>query len=118
LVKLSYDAGLSKLDDTINCGSNGGYMQIGLAYLFGARRFLLVGYDMQRAPDGRGHWFGDHPGKLANNSPYATFLKRYEPLALDMRYAGCEVINCAPAGMSALQCFPCGNLDEELAGAH
>ena len=92
-VKHAHGAGLHPQSDTINCGGNSGFMAINLAYLFGVRRIVLVGYDMKRSLTGQTHWFGNHPAPLSNASPYPTFIKRFEALAADLDRAGVTVIN-------------------------
>jgi hypothetical protein len=73
-----------------------------LAYHLGARRILLLGFDMQRT-NGKSHWFGDHPGRLNVPSPYTEFVKRFNVLANDLDAEGVSVVNCSRA--TALQCF-------------
>lgn len=94
--------------DVICQGGNSGHQAIGLAARFGARRIVLVGYDMQRA-GGRTHWHGDHPAPLANGNPLA-WVARFVPLAKDLAAAGISVVNASRE--TALQCFPrCGLVD-------
>lgn len=112
-VKHKHGLGLHSAPDTINCGGNSGYMAICLAYLAGARQVILVGYDMAKAPDGKTHWFGNHPAPLSNSSPYPTFVKRFQPLAADLRKAGVSVTNCS--ARSALDCFPRADLADSIA---
>lgn len=55
--------GLSALPDTINHGSNSGYQAVNIAVLRGAKKIVLLGYDMQGQKtdkDIKMHWFGDH----------------------------------------------------------
>lgn len=95
--------GLTKSPTAIHNGGNSGYGAINLAYLFGARRILLVGFDMQRT-DGRSHWHGDHAPPLSQGQPFAQWLPRFKRLAADLKAAGVAAINCSPT--SALDCFP------------
>lgn len=100
-----------ELDPTgLRAGFNSGYQALNLAVHLGARRILLLGYDMAPAVDGRSHWFGDHPDKMP--SPYdqmrAAFATLVEPLA----ELGVEVINCSR--QTALLTFPCYPLDTML----
>lgn len=95
----------------INWGGNSGYQSINLAYLWGAVRILLIGFDMRKV-DGRSHWFGDHPPGLHNNSPYDAWLKRFDSLAADLRAEQVDVLNCTPE--SALRAFPFASIDEVL----
>lgn len=95
----------------IHWGGNSGYQCINLAYLWGARRIVLLGFDMQRT-DGKAHWFGDHPQGLHNNSPYDKWLRNFDRLAADLKAEGVEVINATRK--TALRCFPFASIDEAL----
>lgn len=90
-------------------GRNGGYQAINLAYHLGAKRILLLGYDMQRK-HGKEHWHGDHPN--VTHSPYVSFRQSFTTLIEPLRELGIEVINCTPD--SALPCFPYRPLAEAL----
>jgi hypothetical protein len=76
----------------MHLGGNSGYQAVNMAYLFGARRIILLGYDMQRT-GGRSHWHGDHPKGLRNTSPFASWIARFKVLAKDLREAGVEAVN-------------------------
>lgn len=120
-VEIERGIGLCKRLDRINNGGNSGYSAIGLAYLFGARRIVLVGFDMQRT-GGRTHHFGEHIGRgpLAgkmHNSPdaaYRSWAPRFAPLAADLTAAGVTVVNCTAE--TALHCFPRAELAATLGG--
>jgi len=86
----------------IHWGGNSGYQCINLAYLWGAARIVLLGFDMQRT-GGMSHWFGDHPPGLANGSPYEQWVQRFDKLAADLRQEDVEVINATKE--TALKCF-------------
>lgn len=45
----------------LRTGNCSGYAAINLALHCGAKRVLLLGYDMQAAPDGALHWHEEHP---------------------------------------------------------
>ena len=95
-------------------GTNGGIEAVSIAALKGARRILLLGYDM--GATGSGHWFGDHPDavtlpdgrveRLTTMDAHEFALARGEfaALAIDLDAAGIEVINCTRT--TALECFP------------
>ena len=76
----------------IHFNSNSGAQAINLAYLKGATRIILLGFDMQNT-GGKTHWFGDHPKELTNGQ-YGSYTSRYTQLAEDLASAGVEVINC------------------------
>jgi hypothetical protein len=57
-----------------------GYQAVNLAYLLGAERVVLLGYSMKPLPDGRMHWFGDHPIKT-HASIFSSMLNNFRALA-------------------------------------
>src|SRR5262245_31665990 len=54
--------GLERKPNGLKTGRNGGYQAINLAFHLGAKRILLLGYDMQYSSSAKTHWFGNHPG--------------------------------------------------------
>lgn len=72
-------------------GSNSGYQAINLAYLLGATRIFLLGYDMGWT-GGKTHWFGDHGKGLSNVDPKG-FVRHFDSLARDLEAEGVEVVN-------------------------
>lgn len=98
----------------IHQGKNSGYQAINLAYLFGASRIILVGYDMQRT-GGAAHFFGEHPSTLSREIPFDIFLKYFGPLAIDLKQAGVDVINSTEGG--ALEVFRREPLSKSLEAA-
>lgn len=99
--------GLSKDPMTIHTGQNSGFQAINFAYHKGARRVILLGYDMAPSDDGRTHWFGEHPKPSA--SPYTSFIRRFKTIA---DQGAIEVINCSRR--TALNCFPKMPLEDIL----
>lgn len=97
----------------IHYGSNSGFQAINLAILFGAKRILLVGFDMT-AHSGKKHFFGDHPAGLINNANYERFIPQFERAA-KLLPDGIEVINCTKG--SSLRCFPMMELSDALSVA-
>ncbi len=97
--------GISTDNTYINQGSNSGYQAINLAYNLGAKRIILLGYDMQFS-GGKAHWFGDHPNNV--RSDYNSFISYYKNLST-MLPADLEIINCTK--QTALTCFPCKELN-------
>lgn len=103
--------GFSSDPDTINGGGNSGFQAIHLAATFGARRIVLIGYDMQRT-EGKLHWHGKHWGRLPNGNGFPSWIKQMTPLAKDLRRMGVEVINATKN--TALRCFPRLDLEDAL----
>jgi hypothetical protein len=108
--------GLSREHGVLHSGANGGYQAVNLAYAFGAREILLVGYDMMRTY-GMSHWHGDHPSTLpplpapnlssllfSATEDFPDWIHRFEQLAIDLDNAGVSVRNCSIE--TALPWFP------------
>jgi hypothetical protein len=107
------EPGLSKKPGVVH-GNNGGYQAINLACQLGARRIVLVGYDMKKDGD-KTHWFGEHGEGLWNYHPehmLAGWAKTFGKLAEDLLTAGVVCINCTLD--TALTCFPKSTLEQEL----
>lgn len=115
LVRGSPSKGFSTNQAVIHYGQNSGFQAINLAMLFGAKRVLLVGFDMRNIPLPRNnlqrHFFGNHHHSLRNSDP-SVFIKNFEQAARLMLPGGPQVINCTPG--SALKCFPSMELDKAL----
>lgn len=85
-------------------GGNGGFHALNLALQFGARRIILVGYDMR--VDLGVHFHGKHPKGM--NNPAAVNVRRWRQI-LDAQAPllaglGVEVLNASP--VSALEAYP------------
>lgn len=80
----------------IHFGSNSGYQAINLAYLLGAQRIILLGYDMHRSDD-KAHFFGNHPYHKPSGGPNDSLMldwcDKFNQLAYDLDKEGVEVIN-------------------------
>lgn len=106
--------GLLNASDAIATGQNSGYQAIGLAYLWGASRILLLGYDFGFNGAKR-HWHADHPNSMGNcGGNFGTWAKSMGHLAADLKAIGVEVVNCSRS--TTLRCFPRSTIDKELEG--
>lgn len=96
-------------------GSNSGFQAINLAYLFGARRIILLGIDMAIGEDGRTHTHEGYGPCVQEVELHlkAVFLPKFPSLVKPLKDAGVEVINASPR--SALTCWPRVSIDEALA---
>lgn len=106
------DRGIETDPTGVRTGQNSGYQAMNVAVHLGARRILLLGYDMAPSAEGRSHWFGDHPLRLRRPSPYALFRDRFASAVEPLAALGVEVINCSR--QTALTCFPRQSLAEAL----
>lgn len=102
--------GLELAPTGLRTGKNSGFQAINLAVHLGASRIVLLGYDMCPAPDGRGHWFGEHPDR--NPSPYQAMREAFASLVEPLFSIGVGVVNCSRR--TELTTFPCAALDDEL----
>jgi len=85
----AHSSGLGR--EIIHFNGNSGAQAINLAYLMGATRIILLGYDM--GATGQSHWFGSHPKGLTNGN-YSGYVSNFTKLAADLAREGVEVINC------------------------
>lgn len=119
VMNLGMTEGLSFHQDTLRTGGNSGYMQINLAFLYGCKRVILLGYEMQPliikhengTMEEKIHWFGDHPQK----TPAAFFQHvkgHFASMIPDLEANGLEVINCSTN--TAIDCFLIKPLREVL----
>jgi len=109
----------------IHYGHASGFQILNLAYHYGARNFILIGYDMRYLPGydrakhkaGQGrHYFGEYPKalqhwpKVGPNGEFTGLLKVFRTIDTDA--LGVRIINCTPD--SALDFFETAELDEIL----
>lgn len=111
VMKIGRTEGLCFHPDMLSTGGNSGYMQVNLAFHYGIKRVILLGYEMQplivKKDDGteeeKIHWFGDHPQKTPSNF-FHQVKGHFETMVPDLESHGLEVINCSVP--SAIECFP------------
>src|SRR5689334_19405100 len=93
LKNTGYD-GLETDPSGLRSGMNSGFSAINLAVHLGAKRILLLGYNLGYR-NGKAHFFGDHPPALAQDEwRYAGFRRVFESLVEPLRALDIEVINC------------------------
>lgn len=113
---LSYVKGVNRLglgkDDIIHTNGNSGAQAINLAYLFGARRILLLGFDMKLGPNGEKHHHPDHPKECVQSQTFEEWIRKLGIMATELHAAGCEVVNCTRD--TALHCFRKSTIEKEL----
>jgi len=72
-------------------GGHSGYAAVNLAALLGARRILLLGYDMAPSPAGAHHFHPDHPDGSHLQYPYRRSI--YQTLLRPLSEHGITLIN-------------------------
>jgi len=97
------EAGLGR--KAVHFGGNSGFQAINLAYLWGASRIVLLGFDMQVGRGGESHWFGSHPDGHGFGNPtiFDSWIKHLKILARDLNDQGVDVFNATRE--TALTCF-------------
>lgn len=104
--------GLDRSPDGLRTARNSGYGAINLAVHFGAKRIVLLGYNMGWLR-GKSHFFGDHPSTLSNHERlYPNFRKSYDLMVEPLRDAGVVVWNCTE--QTSLDAFPVVKLRDVL----
>jgi hypothetical protein len=104
--------GLQTKPDGLMNGRNSGYAAINLAVHFGAKRIILLGYNMSYR-GGKAHFFGDHPAPLPQSAGlYPGFRRNFETLVEPLKKRGISVINCTE--QTSLMAFPLGKLRDVL----
>ena len=98
--------------DRIHFGGNSGYQAMNLAYLFGVKKIVLLGFDMQMT-DGKQHYFGNHPyHPKPNQGPrtpqFMSWRPHFEHIARDLKKEGVQVVNATRK--TALTCFYMGDI--------
>lgn len=98
----------------VGCGGNSGFQAFNLAIQFGARRIMLLGFDMNEKHSDL-HWYGRNNGPGQFNPDAANF-KRWRSAFVgaigELTRLDVEVVNCSP--ISALKCFPMMTVPEAL----
>jgi hypothetical protein len=97
----------------VGAGGNSGFQALNLAVQFGAKRIILVGYDMR--VDLGEHWHKRHPMPLSNPHPNDN-LPRWraaiDGAAPTLKQLGIMVYNCS--SVSLLRSYPKTTIEEAL----
>ena len=104
--------GLEDDPDGLRTGGHSGYQAINLAVHLGARKIVLLGYDMQPGVNGEHHAEAEHPH--GGHPGYLHLLPRYQTLVQPLADRGIEVINASRA--TAVTVFKCQSIEEALGG--
>lgn len=122
LVRGAQAEGFSTDPSRIHYGGNSGFQAVNFALLkLGfVGRVVLVGFDM-RAPNGRRHFFGNHPGDLHREKTEAEMQRYFGGFiaafaaAAPLLPSSAEIVNATPG--SALNCFKQMDLRDALSFA-
>lgn len=100
---------------SIGSGGNSGFQALNLAVQFGARRIILVGFDMSSRSGV--HWYGRNNWSMANNpgdDNFRRWIAAFATAAAQLAEAGIEVINASLD--SAMKSFPRRSISDALQG--
>lgn len=100
--------GLETDPSGVRTGKNSGYQAVNIAVHFGARRIVLLGFDLE----GNNHFCGPHPDSYSRPN-YREFAELFDTLVEPLRMLGVEVFNASRSTM--LTAFPRVPLEEALA---
>ena len=104
--------GLETALDTLAHGNNSGYAAINLAIHLGAKRIILLGYDM--GSDGtESHFHDGYPINATSHKIYKEqFMPGFDLLAQELKGSGIQVFNASPT--SKLIAFPKISIEKAL----
>ena len=77
-------------------GGNSGHQAVNLAFLLGAKRIWLLGFDMSADKSSHNHFFGNHKGRELTNpnrSLYRNWRRKFEEMVPLLEARNVEVIN-------------------------
>lgn len=111
LMQPTGDEGVETQPTGLRTGHHSGYQAVNLAVHFGARRIVLLGYDLRFGPGGAHHFFGAHPNGVA--PALDRFLPPYTTLVAPLAQLGVEILNATRC--TALTVVPRVPLEEALA---
>lgn len=110
-VRRQHAMGISTNPEEINWNRNSGASAINLAYHLGARRVVLLGFDM-KVQNGEHNWHQNHQFKPRPGVYEERFLPVFEHIKQDADRLGLDIINSTPD--SALTLFPYVELEGVL----
>jgi len=94
--------GLSQHPNKVSWNGNSGSAAINLAVHLGAKRIILLGFDMKLSKEDYQHWHDIYlRGKIVEERrrmglPFDKFLRRFKYIAEDAKKIGVEIINACP----------------------
>jgi hypothetical protein len=97
---------------TLAHGNNSGYAAINLAYHLGAKRIILLGFDMA-SKGGDSHFHDGYPTRSAGDRMYQDkFIPGFKQMQSELSSTGVTVLNASP--YSKLTVFPKITLEQAL----
>ena len=92
-------SGITDNPAKVSWNQSSGAAAISVAANAGAKRIILVGFDM-KMDNGEQHWHGDYKNvKKPKKSPFDRHLRSFGNIAIDAKKRGIEIINACPDSM-------------------
>jgi len=108
--------GISRHKNKVSWNLNTGAASIDLAVKLGAKRIILLGFDMCRSPNGQEHWHAHYRvalnPRLEQQLPFKKHLDAFGPIANDAKRMGIDILNVSKR--SAITQFPIVELKDVL----
>ncbi len=98
--------------EVLHLNGNSGFQAINLAFLFGSRHIVLVGFDMKLGLNGEKHHHKDHPEPCIQGQTFSEWMRQGAVFAKDLEKVGADVVNCSAE--TAMTCFRRAKLEDEL----
>lgn len=99
-LRKSREPGLSS-DPGVICSCSSGYGALNVAFLKGAKKIFLLGFDYTQ---GGRHWYPERGTRGINGIGFVAWAQRYGTTLPQLLEAGVQVWNANPA--SRIECFP------------
>lgn len=109
VVKRGKMEGIEKSRDRVAWNKNSGGSAVNLAIHFGAKKIVLLGFDMQRV-NGKKNYHNDHVEVKGKKDPFSRYIRTFEAIAREADRMNVEILNATPK--SALTYFPIKTLEE------
>ena len=103
--------GISSAPNLVSWNGNSGASAISVAAWSGAKRIILLGFDMKLSTDNHQHWHDAYKRGVINVNderkrrklPFDRHLRGFPEIAEDAKRMGITILNASPD--SAIQCF-------------
>jgi hypothetical protein len=103
--------GIDLRPNFVSWNKSSGSSAINLAVHFGAKKIVLLGFDMRPSDRGEDNWHDLHKVK-SPYTPYSEFLKAFPYIKKDARNLGVEIINSTMCSLISEDIFPKISLEE------
>lgn len=109
-----HSKGISTNPKMVSWNQNSGAAAISVAAHAGAKRIILLGFDMSLDKQGGSHWHSVYRQGKKVIPPFQKHLKGFPEIAKDATRMGIEILNASPN--SAIKCFRKVTVKEILCG--